>query len=197
MHPNPAFRSSAREANLAFAAGRGFGALSVNGPDGPLAAHVPFLIEGDRVAAHLARSNPVLRALPAPALLAVTGADGYVSPDWYGMPDQVPTWNYVAVHLRGPLRALPAEALRPHLIALSAGFEARLPKAPWTHEKMDPEALARLERMIVPVEMEIASVEGTSKLSQNKPDAARMAAAEALAATGAGALADLMRKALG
>lgn len=197
MHPNPAFRSTPREANLAFAAGRGFGALSVNGPEGPLSAHVPFLIEGDRVAAHLARSNPVLRALPAPTLLAVTGPDGYVSPDWYGMQGQVPTWNYVAVHLRGPLRTLPAEALRPHLIALSAGFEARLPKPPWTHEKMDPEALARLERMIVPVEMKIASVEGTWKLGQNKPGAAREGAAEGLAATGAAALADLMRKAGG
>ena len=34
-------------------------------------------------------------------LMAVNGADAYVSPDWYVSPDQVPTWLYQAVHLTG------------------------------------------------------------------------------------------------
>jgi len=46
MHPNPAFRQSPADANLGFARDRGFGILSVNGQDGPLAAHVPFLLLG-------------------------------------------------------------------------------------------------------------------------------------------------------
>ena len=33
--------------------------------------------------------------------LIVEGPEGYISPDWYGVADQVPTWNYVAVHLVG------------------------------------------------------------------------------------------------
>jgi transcriptional regulator len=33
--------------------------------------------------------------------IIVSGPDGYVSPDWYEMKDQVPTWNYVTVHLKG------------------------------------------------------------------------------------------------
>jgi transcriptional regulator len=197
MHPNPAFRTATAERCLAFARRRGFGILAVNGPEGPLAAHVPFLIEDGWLATHLARSNPVLRALPARALMAVTGPDGYVSPDWYGVPDQVPTWNYVAVHLRGPLEVLPPEALRPHVAALSAEFEARLPKRPWTHHKMAEEALSRLERMILPVRMAIEAVEGTWKLSQNKSEAARLGAADGLAALGdpaLDALAALMRE---
>jgi len=60
------------------------------------------------VHAHLVRSNPIaqcLRAGERKAVLAVSGPDAYVSPDWYArMPDQVPTWNYVAVHLRGTRR---------------------------------------------------------------------------------------------
>ena len=40
---------------------------------------------------HLARSNPIARAsLPTPALIAVSGPDAYISPDWYGPHEQVP-----------------------------------------------------------------------------------------------------------
>jgi len=198
VHPNPAFRPVDAARNLAFARMRGFGVLTVAGPDGPLAAHVPFVLsDAGRWEAHLVRSNPVLKALPAPALVVVSGPDGYVSPDWYGVADQVPTWNYVAVHLRGRLEALPPEDLPPHAARLAAAFEERLaPKSPWTEAKMDPEALTRMRRMIVPVAMQVETVEGTWKLNQNKPDAARLAAAEAMPG-GAGAeldaLAALMR----
>jgi transcriptional regulator len=146
------------------------------------------------------RSNPVLRALdgPRPAVLAVSGPDGYVSPDWYGLADQVPTWNYVAVHLRGTLEALDAGALGPMLDRLSAAFEDRLaPKPAWTADKMDPGAMARMMRSIVPLRLIVASVEGTWKLNQNKPAAARLAAAGHVAASATGsataALAALMR----
>ncbi len=186
MHPNPAFRQSPADANLAFARARGFGILSVNGPDGPLAAHIPFLIADDGQTAdlHLARSNPIARAaLPASALIAVSGPDAYISPDWYGVPDQVPTWNYVAVHLRGVLQERPVETLRDHADALSARFEADLlPKKPWMSTKMSEGVMERMMRMIVPFRLTITAVDGTWKLNQNKDTAVRLAAADALAA---------------
>ncbi len=155
---------------------------------GVLAAHVPFVLEGDRLAAHLARSNPIARRLrrgPAPALMIVSGPDAYVSPDWYGEADLVPTWNYVAVHLAGPLALLDADRLRPHLERLSAEFEARLaPKPPWTLDKMDEAALEAQLRQIVPVEMAVETVESTFKLNQNRSPAARAGAAAALARGG-------------
>ena len=128
MHPNPTFRGAAAETNLAFAAKRGFGLLSVNGAEGPLAAHVPFVCAKDgAVEMHLVRSNPIARTEgPIPALLAVQGPDAYISPDWYGAADQVPTWNYIAVHLRGALITMPSDALEPHLHAVSDRFEATL-----------------------------------------------------------------------
>lgn len=188
MHPNPAFRQDPRETNLAFARARGFGILSINGPDGPLAAHVPFLLNDDASFAemHLARSNPIARAaLPVPALLAVSGPDTYISPDWYGpheqVPDQVPTWNYVAVHLRGILEPLPEDALRPHVDALSAEHESRIVgKRPWTSAKMSDGAMPRMMRMILPFRFRVTSVEGTWKLSQNKTPEIRARTAEAL-----------------
>jgi transcriptional regulator len=188
MHPNPAFRQDPREKNLAFARARGFGILSVNGPEGPLAAHIPFLLNQDATCAelHLARSNPIARAdLPLPALLAVSGPDAYISPDFYGphdqVPDQVPTWNYVAVHLRGTLEPLPEDALRSHVDALSAEHENRIAgKRPWTSAKMTEGAMPRMMRMILPFRFRVTSVEGTWKLNQNKSADIRARAAQAL-----------------
>ncbi len=186
MHPNPAFRKEPESRALTFAAERGFGALTATGPEGLLAAHVPFVLDDGRLAAHLVRSNPLarhLRAGPVEALMIVSGPDAYVSPDWYGEADRVPTWNYVAVHLRGELALMPEARLRPHLERLSARFEERLrPKTPWTMDKMTPESIAGLLRQIVPVEMPVTGVASTFKLNQNRSAAARAGAAEALAA---------------
>jgi transcriptional regulator len=203
MHPNPAFRQTPVEDNIAFARARGFGVLSVNGPDGPIAAHVPFYLSEDAGVAdlHLARSNPIVRAgLPLPALLTVSGPDAYVSPDWYGshdqVPDQVPTWNYVAVHLRGLLVPLESEALRPHVDGVSAEHEGRITgKAPWTSAKMTDGAMERMMRMILPFQLRVTAVEGTWKLNQNKPPEVRARAAEALSRRdpAAQAIAALMR----
>jgi transcriptional regulator len=130
---------------------------------------------------HLVRSNPILRLLPCDAVIVVMGPDGYVSPDWYGVEDQVPTWNYVAVHARGRLERLPDAEMRAMLDRQSADYEARLaPKPPWRVDKMSPEALERMLRQIVPCRMAVASVDATWKLSQNKPDAVRLRAAEAV-----------------
>jgi transcriptional regulator len=195
MHSNPAFHDHSEAENLAFAAQRGFGTLMVNGADGPLASHVPFLIEGDQITLHLTRSNPICRAgSDLPALLAVNGPDAYVSPDWYGAEDQVPTWNYVAVHIRGHLSPLPPESLHDHLLALSARFEAELaPKKPWTMDKMSDGIMHRMMRMILPYRMTVSRIDGTWKLNQNKPESQRLGAAAALAAQGASELAALMK----
>lgn len=203
MYVPPAFKSEAAEA-LAFAASRGFGTLVAVDGGRPVAAPVPFLIHETGGAAvaelHLARANPLHQIIArAPdVLLAVAGPDHYISPDWYVSEDQVPTWNYVAVHLRGQLGLLPPEDLRGQLDRLAATFEGRIAgKKPWVADKMNPDALERLMRMIVPVRLEIASVDGTWKLGQNKPGPARKGAAHGMEAAGIGAeiadLAALMR----
>ena len=56
----------------------------------------------------------------------MSGPDSYISPDWYEVPDQVPTWNYVAVHLTGTLELRPQEELLDLLDRQSALFEARV-----------------------------------------------------------------------
>lgn len=200
MHTNPAFRATTAADNLVFARQRGFGILMLNGDDGPLASHIPFVLADDSswVDLHLTRSNPIARsALPGPALLAVSGPDAYISPDWYGLEDQVPTWNYVAVHLRGTLAALDLDVMKDHVDALSAVHETRLlPKKPWHSDKMSDGVMPRMMRMILPFRLTITSVEGTWKLNQNKSDAARRLAANHLAVqadAGSHSIAALMR----
>lgn len=203
MHPNPVYHAPGAAQNMAFARERGFGVLTISGEDGPLASHIPFVIsdDGTRLDAHIVRSNPIWRALQggeAKALIAVSGPDGYVSPDWYGVADQVPTWNYVAVHLRGVLRLREPDELRAHLDDLSERFETHLaPKPVWHSSKMDQEVMARMMRTIAPVSLSIESVAGTWKLNQNKTEAARMGAADGIEASGIGmeldALVALMR----
>lgn len=182
MHLNPAFRSKNDRHSIDFVRQRAFGVLTVNGPEHPLVAHIPFRLNEKTasIELHLMRSNPIWHAAETelPALIAVTGPDGYISPDWYDVPDQVPTWNYVAVHLHGTLSRVPQIELKDVLDRLSDTFESRLaPKTPWRSAKMSDGVMDRMMRMIVPMRMTITNIESTWKLNQNKSDELRMRAA--------------------
>lgn len=209
MHPNPAFRKTDKTRTIEFARHYAFGALSINASNGPLLSHIPFLLSDDAsmLEAHLVRSNPIIRALsdqgpgPIPAVLAVQGAHSYVSPDWYKSDNLVPTWNYIAVHLRGRLRRLSQDDLPRVLERISENMEMRLsPKPVWTMDKVNPDMRTRMMRQIVPIALDITTIDSTWKLGQNKPDAARMAAADGVFEHGFGSetqhLAALMREPL-
>ncbi|MBM7069889.1 FMN-binding negative transcriptional regulator [Actibacterium sp. 188UL27-1] len=202
MHPNRAFRHVSDDLNIDFTRERGFGTLTISGADGPLLSHIPFLLNEAGTAAelHLVRSNPItqLARQPVTGVISVTGPDSYVSPDWYGAEDQVPTWNYVAVHLCGVLHPLPADHLNGLLDRLSAYFENRLfPKTPWTSDKMSDGVMDRMMRAILPFRFDVQKINGTWKLNQNKPAAVRLAAADHLETYGIGSeialLSTLMR----
>ena len=206
MHPNPVFHTQEAQANLDFAGARAFGILAVAAGDAaPMLAHVPFLLDDDGVRAHLhlVRSNPIARGLREGALqarIAVSGPDSYVSPDWYEIDDQVPTWNYIAVHLTGVLELRPQEELHGLLDRQSAHFENQLlPKTPWTSAKMSDGVMEKMMRQIVPCAFKVTDVDGTWKMNQNKPDEVRLRAANAVETHAMGAdtetLAAMMRKA--
>ncbi len=201
MHPNPIYRRTTDARAFDLVRDRAFGQITLTGPDGLLASHIPVLLAPDETTLdmHLVRSNPILRLLDTPqdALLAVMGPDGYVSPDWYGADDQVPTWNYAAVQIRGTLEALDHATMHDMLDRQSAHFEDQLPKTPWTTAKMTPDVLEKMMRQIVPCRMTITDVQSTFKLNQNKPDDVRLRAADAMESSGIGmeiaTLAALMR----
>ncbi|HMG46222.1 MAG TPA: FMN-binding negative transcriptional regulator [Allosphingosinicella sp.] len=175
MHPNRAFAWQDKEAMLALLADIAFCTICVDGPE---VVHVPVVVDApDRIRFHVARGNRV-KLEGRRALLSCLGADAYVSPDWYGVPDQVPTWNYLAVEAEGPLRRLDESELAQLLDDLSAAHEARLaPKSPWTRAKMAPGRFAAMLKAIAGYELTIEDLRGTRKLGQNKPSQAAAAAA--------------------
>jgi transcriptional regulator len=132
---------------------------------------------------HVARGNPLAQLAEKRGtwMLAVQGADAYVSAAWYESPDQVPTWLYETVHLSGPVAVVPAEHARAHLDALTARFEAGI-EEPWTTEKVAPAKLEQLMRAIVVIEMLVEDIEGKFKLNQHKNDADHVAVASQLSA---------------
>lgn len=185
MHPNRKFHLTDREEMAALVAAIGFGAVVVATGEGLRAVHVPFLVAGDRIRFHVSRGNAVYPALArgCDALLLVEGPHAYISPDWYGLEGRVPTWNYVAVELTGPVRPLDREALAALVDGLSAANEARLaPKAPWTKARMDGERYEALLNAIAGFELHAAEWRGTAKLDQDKPLEVRTRLADALRA---------------
>jgi transcriptional regulator len=203
MYTPPPFKPD-RAASLAFAQARGFGLACAWDGNKPVASSLPFYLTAandgtPRAAFHVARQNPLVKLANGTAcwLLAVTGADAYVSPDWYVSPDQVPTWLYQAVHLTGPVRAMSEDELAEQIETLSARFEDRLlPKKPWLSSKMTAGRLDAMKKAIVGLEMTVEEIEGSFKLNQHKSDADHAALSDALALqddAGARAIAGLMR----
>jgi transcriptional regulator len=202
LHPAPTFHEYDGDALRARVAERGF-ALIVGVDQGrPLVAHAPVLLSGDELRFHLSAANPLTSALAASprALAVVTGADAYVSPDWYGLPDQVPTWNYVSVEIEGAVRALDRDGTCALLDELARRHEAALaPKPPWTRAKMAPDRFEAMLRAIVAFAMRVERLQGITKLSQNKSREAMAGVARALSGledAGAKTIAGLMFKSL-
>jgi transcriptional regulator len=188
MYVHPAFRID-RAASLAFAAARGFGLVVACDGGEPAASPLPFRLDyandgTPRLGFHVARNNPLsgLAAKRGNWLVAVTGADAYVSPDWYASHDQVPTWLYETVHLCGPVQILGEQEQRTHLDRLGEEFEGWLaPKPQWTADKIAPGRRQALMKGIVAIEMAVETVEGSFKLNQHKSDVDHVAVARALA----------------
>jgi transcriptional regulator len=188
MYVHPAFKVHPAMA-LAFAGARGFGLVVACEGGRPIGSPLPFrLIEADgqvpKLEFHVARNNPLgaIAEKGGTWLVAVHGADTYVSPDWYTSAEQVPTWLYETVHLSGPVRVVPASHTLGHTERLSNEFEAGLaPKQIWTMDKVSDLRLELLGKAIVAVQMTVETIEGSFKLNQHKGDADHVSVATALA----------------
>lgn len=151
------------------------------------AAHVPLLLEDDRtLTGHVARPSALARELSAgaPLLAVFSGPHAYVSPfDYDEAGDDpgrhVPTWNYVAAHVRGTAQPIDDPgAVRALLGRLSARFDGR----GWTDARLPEAYRDGLLGGIVAFRLTPRVVEGKEKLGQNRAPEHRRAAARALMA---------------
>lgn len=156
--------------------------------DGVQLTHLPFHLDTSRgpkgtLEAHLAKVNPHCAALleGAPSTVVFRGPDGYISPRWYVDPAKnVPTWNYVAIHVHGRPRPITEPKPLLGLIGrLTDEHEAYIEK-PWSIREAQTHA-EHLAGHILGFELEIESIEGKFKLSQNRSDGDRAGVLKELA----------------
>ena len=161
------------------------------GSQGLCATHLPLLYNPDEgpfgvLRGHMAKANPQWSDLRADvsALAIFTGPQHYISPNWYPSKAEhgkvVPTWNYVVVHARGPMRVIHDAAwLRQNVSDLTAAHEAAIPE-PWSPAAAPAGFIDNMVNAIVGIEINIASLEGKWKASQNRPEADREGVVAAL-----------------
>jgi transcriptional regulator len=136
--------------------------------------------------AHVARANPVWRQArqDVDVLVVFQGPQAYISPNWYPSKAQthreVPTWNYVTVQARGRLQVRDDPVwLRGLLSRLTAVHEADQP-VPWSLADAPADAIDRMLRAVVGIEIELTALQGKWKVSQNKPAADRAGVVQGL-----------------
>ena len=118
---------------------------------------------------HLARGNALAELDGEDIRFSFLGPNAYVSPDWYESDGFVPTWNYIAVEAGGTARRLDSDELHRLLVDLSAELEERLrPKLPWTIDKIPEQRIATLLNGIRGFAVNLDTLEGKFKLSQDK-----------------------------
>jgi len=204
----PHFEETDPEALAGLIADRPLGTLITLGADGLSANHIPFLLDersGDRgtLIGHVARNNAVWHDVDdaVEALVVFQGPSAYISPNWYPTKQEthevVPTYNYAVVHAYGPLIVHEDEKwLRGIVGRLTKTMEASQP-APWKMADAPADYLRTMLGNIVGIEIPITRLIGKWKTSQNRSEADRLGAANALHARGdeeSAAMAELIRR---
>lgn len=172
MYTPKHFKPEDDAAILNFIRHNGFGTLISMVEDRLWATHLPLLLspDGTKLHGHVSRGNKAWKDFTSgrEALAIFQGAHTYVSSSWYNH-ENVPTWNYTAAHVYGPLRIVEGDELRQALTALVNKYEEGS-ENPVKVEKLSEEYLRRSMQGIVGFEMEITRIEATYKLSQNRDE---------------------------
>lgn len=180
----------------AFVKAHPFTVLCVNGPNGPVVAHVPLVVRYDETTGaheligHVARANPFHEAVPvggAHCVAVFRGADAYVSPSLYPSKQihgkVVPTWAYLAAEARGHLQVeTDPRAMRAYLEPPTQDMEAAASK-PWNVDDAPADYISSLERGIVGLKIRVTALIAKRKINQGKPHADYQSVQEAFAAS--------------
>jgi len=170
----------------------GFGTLvTVSSTGNILASHVPMLLdttkgEQGQLRGHIARANLQWRDTKtgSEGLAIFLGPDAYITPRWYETKRQtgkvVPTWNYVAIHVRGPVTFFTdADWLKENVTSLTKKHEFGA-ETPWKIADAPSDYIGTELKAIVGFEMAISRMEGKWKMSQNRPERDRVGVVEGL-----------------
>jgi transcriptional regulator len=151
-------------------------AILVSVKDGlPVGTHIPLLLEQnaggkDILMGHISKGNEQKYTLTdgAKVLAIFPGPHAYISPRWY-TEINVPTWNYVSVHIYGTVKIVEGEALRAALSRLMNNYEQHRPQ-PVRLEEIPEKEFNDDFRGIVGFEIVIEDIQAAYKLSQNRDE---------------------------
>ena len=153
-------------------------AILVNQTNGKLwATHIPLILGTNSnpetsvqiLIGHISKLNPQAESFKQndEVLAIFSGSHSYISSSWYDH-ENVPTWNYLAVHVYGKIRLHSFEESIEGLKKLVNKYEAKSEK-PIRIEDLSEKTM-REARGIVSFEIEITNIEAQKKLSQNRDD---------------------------
>lgn len=139
----------------------------------PVATQVPFLIEERNgrliLTGHIQRNTDHHIALEhnPNVLVLFAGVHAYVSASWYTTPQVASTWNYMSVQAKGKITFLNQDSLR-DILQRTTMFYENNPHSTALYEKMPEEYIAKQLKAIIGFEIEVAELQNTFKLSQNR-----------------------------
>ncbi|MDQ6597743.1 FMN-binding negative transcriptional regulator [Bacillus salipaludis] len=149
--------------------------VTVDGNHRPLVTHIPLEIREEEgkiyASGHIAYGNMQKKTLDnnRDVLLIFQGPHAYISSSWYEI-DEVPTWDYLAVHAYGTARVISGDELKSALDTMLKRYESHRENGRlW--DTFDPELLESEMKGIVGFDIEITSIQGAAKMSQNRSDA--------------------------
>jgi transcriptional regulator len=141
----------------------------------PAGTHIPLLLEKDAdgrdvLMGHISRGNEQKSALTdgAKVLVIFTGPHAYISPRWYTQMN-VPTWNYIAVHVYGTVKIVEGDELHAALRRLMDHYEHPMPQ-PVKVEEIPERSYNENFRGIVGFKIYIDEIQAAYKLSQNRDE---------------------------
>lgn len=151
-----------------------FGTLITTKNGKPIATHLPLQLvkEEDEyfITGHMAYGNPQWRTFDAcgDVLMTFQGPHAYISSSWYEK-ENVPTWNYQAVHIYGAARLLDEAELKSDLTTLMKKYEAHR-EHPVLWETLSPSMLEKELKGIVGFKIHVTEVQAAYKISQNRTE---------------------------
>jgi transcriptional regulator len=165
-------RNENQEELLEFIRKNSFGILVSQVDSKPWATHIPMHLsdDGKTLTSHMSRGNTQWKSLASQneVLAIFQGPHAYISSSWYDH-ENVPTWNYIAVHVYGTVRLIEGEELIDSLKKLVNKYEKQSER-PVTVEGMSEKFLQHEIQGIVAFELNITRMEAAYKLSQNRDE---------------------------
>ena len=151
-------------------------AILISQVDGrPWVTHIPLMLDKnvkgkDILIGHISKANKQWKEFDKnkEVLVIFSGPHAYISPSWYDH-ENVPTWNYLAVHVYGKIHIIEGDILKKQLSKLVGKYESGMDK-PVSVDSMSKEFVEKEMRGIVGFEIEITDIQAALKLSQNKDD---------------------------